>query len=148
MSSWDLDRLCGASLAPKKATYKAVPSTPYQIAVSETNPELFEFEAVSVGDDEGQAFIIPLDESSEEVAGIVIKALEFYKEYGNVGLSLTEVDEDDIEDLFTSIFKSFENLEDKDVTFAQIMLMAKQLDMLKSLGRVSKTLLKLRGVDA
>lgn len=149
MSDWDLDRLCGASLAPKKATYKVVPTKEYQIAVFKTNPELFEFEAVSVGDDDGQAFIIPLDESSEEVADLVITALKFYKEYGDIIDSENYKGIPDFEAMFDSISKSIETLPDshEDVSFVEYLLIGKQLSLIEDLGKASKKLLTLRGVD-
>lgn len=78
MKDWTLERLKGASIAPIEATYKAIPETVQQRIIALTNPELFTFQAISIGDDEGQAFIVPMDESGKGTVELIFKALAQY----------------------------------------------------------------------
>ena len=48
--------------------------------MKERYPEIFKSDAISIGDTKGQAFIIPLDESSRETADLILKAIAAYKE--------------------------------------------------------------------
>lgn len=76
---WDIKRLKGATLALKVAQYEAVALTLEQVTMKRLHPELFNFEAISVGDEDGQAFIVPLDESGRGTAELILKALAAYK---------------------------------------------------------------------
>lgn len=78
MTDWSISRLSSASIAPRKGHYTAVPQTPEEYAYRDTHPELFSFEAMSVGDKGGQAFLVPLDESSEATAELIIAAINAY----------------------------------------------------------------------
>ncbi len=40
------------------------------------HPHLFGFDAISIGDNKGQAFIVPLDESDRETAELIIKSIK------------------------------------------------------------------------
>jgi hypothetical protein len=77
---WNLKRLKKVSLGIKTANYIAVPETKQEQEIAKIHPEIFSFSAISVGDEGGQAFIVPLDESSKETAELIIKALQAYKE--------------------------------------------------------------------
>ena len=80
---WSLKRLQGAKIAPYEAEYDVTPlnRTEEEIRkVRETNPELFKFRAISIGDMNGQAFIVPMDESGRGTAELIIKALKAYKQ--------------------------------------------------------------------
>lgn len=76
---WSPERLKQAKIGVRIAAYKAIPATPYEAAMEEINPQMFNFDAISVGDDNGQAFIVPLDESSRDVAEYIIRAIAAYK---------------------------------------------------------------------
>ena len=78
---WSLKRLKAAKLSPRQATYEvsAIPSSPYEASVQESHPQLFSFEALSIGDSNGQALFIPLDESSEETAKLILAAIAAYQ---------------------------------------------------------------------
>ena len=76
---WNLDRLKMATIAPLTAKYKGIAETEAQIAVEIAHPELFYFSAISIGDDHGQACIIPLDESSKTTAELILRAIAAYK---------------------------------------------------------------------
>jgi len=64
------------SVGPNKAKYEAIPGNSGQQAVKEECPELFEFEAVSIGNKDGQFCLVPLDESSEANALLIVNALK------------------------------------------------------------------------
>jgi len=76
---WSIERLKKASLAPHVAEYEAVAGTLEQVTMKRLHPALFKFEAISVGDGSGQAFIVPLDESGKGTAELILKALAAYK---------------------------------------------------------------------
>jgi hypothetical protein len=78
MTTWSQQRMSGASIAPRIGKYEAIPQTYHESRVKETNPELFSFETVSVGDTGGQLFFVPLDESSKENAEFILEAIKFY----------------------------------------------------------------------
>lgn len=78
MTNWSAERMSGASIAPRIGQYEAIPQTYHESRVKETNPELFTFETVSVGDTGGQLFFVPLDESSKENAEFILEAIKFY----------------------------------------------------------------------
>lgn len=80
---WSLKRLQGAAIAPKEALYDVTPLCRSEAEIAEvrkSNPELFKFKAISVGDGHGQAFIVPLDESGRGTAELIIKALKAYRQ--------------------------------------------------------------------
>ena len=76
---WNIQRLKAASIGPRTATYQGVPSTRKAEQVQKRKPEIFEFEAVSIGDENGQAFLVPLDESSKETAEYILRAIAAYE---------------------------------------------------------------------
>lgn len=76
---WSLKRLKSAKIGVRTATYEAIPATPQEAEMKEKHPHLFKFEALSIGDDNGQAFLVPLDESSKETAELIIKAIAAYR---------------------------------------------------------------------
>lgn len=75
---WDKNRIKQASLSDVSARYKALP-TLEQIEMAKDHPEIFEFEAISVGDSDGQCFFIPLDESDKDTAEYIIRAIKAYQ---------------------------------------------------------------------
>ena len=75
---WTKKEALGASLAPRKGTYEVLPASVIELGFKQTHPHLFTFEAVSVGDENGQMFLVPLDESSEETVKFILKAIKFY----------------------------------------------------------------------
>ena len=79
-TNWGLDRLKKVSLGDRPRIYTIIPEGEQEIAMAKLYPELFTFEAVSVGHERiGQAFLVPLDESSVETAELIIKAIAAYK---------------------------------------------------------------------
>lgn len=80
---WTKERAINASIGARKGKYEAIPEDKRAIEVRRTHPHLFKFEAVSVGDSSGQMFFVPLDESSEETAHFILKAIKFYIENNN-----------------------------------------------------------------
>lgn len=75
---WSLKRLKSAKFGVRVATYEAIPANPQEAEMKENHPQLFKFEALSIGDDNGQAFLVPLDESSKETAELIIRAIAAY----------------------------------------------------------------------
>lgn len=75
---WTPERLKKASINVRSAKYEAVPATPREEAIKKDHPEIFEMKAISVGDNNGQAFIVPLDESSRETAEYILRAIAAY----------------------------------------------------------------------
>lgn len=75
---WSVERLKHACIAPKVATYDCEPNSSAGYAAKLTNPEIFKFEAISIGDEGGQAFIVPLDESCKETAEYILRAIAAY----------------------------------------------------------------------
>lgn len=76
--NWSSDRLKRASIGVRENKYEAIPTSPQEMQAKETYPQLFEFNAVSVGDENGQAFLVPLDESSKETAEYILRAIATY----------------------------------------------------------------------
>ena len=79
-NEWSLDRLKKATLGARVASYKAIPTTEQEKAAAERYPKVFKFQAVSIGDKNGQAFFVPLDESSKKTAELIINAIAAYSE--------------------------------------------------------------------
>jgi hypothetical protein len=79
MMDWSIDRLKKATLGEKSGSYKVIPKTERELNISKINPEIFEFEAISIGDRSGQALFIPLDESSKKTAEYILRAIASYK---------------------------------------------------------------------
>lgn len=79
---WKPSRLKNATIGVRAATYEAhpKPNDLKGLILREKHPEIFTFEAISIGDDTGQAFIVPLDESSRETAEYILRAIAAYKE--------------------------------------------------------------------
>lgn len=75
---WSPERLKQAKIGVRIAAYEAIPATIHEAAMKQKHPQMFKFEAISVGDDNGQAFIVPLDESSRDVAEYIIRAIAAY----------------------------------------------------------------------
>lgn len=49
--------------------------------MKEQYPSLFEeFEAISIGDDNGTVCLVPLDECDRETANVIVKALNEYEQ--------------------------------------------------------------------
>lgn len=76
---WSLERLKRATLGIRTARYNAIPATLHEIEKQEKYPHLFEFDAISIGDNSGQAFIVPLDESGRETAELIMRAIAAYQ---------------------------------------------------------------------
>lgn len=75
-----IKRLNNVDISPETATYKPTVSTERLRRLKEQYPSLFEeFEAVSIGDDNGTVCLVPLDECDRETAQVVLKALNEYK---------------------------------------------------------------------
>ena len=77
--NWSPQRLKRASLGLASGRYEATPTTPEMIDAKKRNPDLFKFDAVSIGDEGGQAFIVPLDESSLQTAMYILRAIAAYQ---------------------------------------------------------------------
>ena len=80
---WSKERAFNAELAPRVGKYEAIPSNAQEESIKQKHPQLFSFEAVSIGDDNGQMFLVPLDESSKETAEFILKAIKFYIKENN-----------------------------------------------------------------
>jgi hypothetical protein len=78
MMDWNLERLKKATIAPRVAIYEVLPGSIAEEKIKMVKPGMFEFQAISVGDKDGQAFIVPLDESGRETAELILKALQAY----------------------------------------------------------------------
>ena len=70
--NWTKERLQAASLVPTEGTYEAHPKDLFGLKLKEKHPHIFNFEAISFGDGDGQAFFVPLDESSKETAEFIL----------------------------------------------------------------------------
>ena len=81
-TTWTPSRLKNATIGVRTATYEGHPGSHdiKALVIKEKHPEIFTFEAISIGDDTGQAFIVPLDESSRETAEYILRAIAAYKE--------------------------------------------------------------------
>lgn len=86
---WSLERLKKAKFGVRVATYEAIPANSYEAENKEKHPHLFKFEALSIGDESGQAFLVPLDESSKETAELIIKAIAAYQGGGQQSMGPT-----------------------------------------------------------
>ena len=73
---WNKDRIAKASLAPRTAQYEVIPVSDQEKAAKIAHPQLFNFHALSIGDDGGQLCFIPLDEADRESAKLLIKIIE------------------------------------------------------------------------
>lgn len=73
---WTPKRLKRATLGKRSGEYEAVPAS---ISERMALGDRVRFQAVSVGDSRGQAFIIPLDESSVETAEYILRAIAAYE---------------------------------------------------------------------
>ena len=78
MKKWSIKRIKNASIGMFSANYEVIPNTEETIKAKEAYPHLFSFKAISVGDKNGQAFIVPLDESSKETAEYILRAIKAY----------------------------------------------------------------------
>ncbi|MEE9374514.1 MAG: hypothetical protein V3V00_15775 [Saprospiraceae bacterium] len=79
MSKWNIKRIKNATIAPRVAKYAGIPANEREEKIKKSHPLLFNFNALSVGDDTGQAFIIPLDESDRELAEYILRAINAYE---------------------------------------------------------------------
>lgn len=78
MKDWSLERLKRATKGSLIAEYEGFPENFIGKELKKSNPDIFKFKAISVGDKEGQCFLVPLDESSEETCNLILKAIQFY----------------------------------------------------------------------
>lgn len=76
---WNKERLKNAAIGDRIAKYKAIPANAAEALYEKSHPEIFNFEAISIGDDGGQAFLIPLDESDNETAEYILRAIKAYQ---------------------------------------------------------------------
>jgi hypothetical protein len=76
---WTSTRLKKACIGVRSGKYEAIPATPREEAIKEKHPEIFKFQAISIGDNGGQAFFVPLDESSRETAEYILRAIAAYE---------------------------------------------------------------------
>ena len=74
MITWSKERLSKISLGIRTSKYKAIPDTP----LPPYQEYLLNFEGLSIGDDNGQLCIIPLDDCSKETAEYILKAIKAY----------------------------------------------------------------------
>ena len=79
MINWDKIRIKKATTAPLQATYEVIDLTLKQEIIKEQHPDVFKFKAISVGDHLGQAFFVPMDESSIKTAEYIIRAIKAYE---------------------------------------------------------------------
>lgn len=75
---WDKERIKNVSIAPRIGTYEGIPATPEEEQAKKIHLEIFKFSAISIGDEAGQAFFVPLDESDRETAEYIIRAIKAY----------------------------------------------------------------------
>ena len=75
-NTWTLERLKGARINVREGHYKAIPEDDRARAFEQIDPSLFDFRAISIGDGGGQAFIVPLDESSRIAADLILAAIK------------------------------------------------------------------------
>ena len=76
--NWNPERLKSVSIGVREGKYEAVPANETESQMKTLHPEIFSFSAISIGDNKGQAFIVPLDESSKETAEYIIRAIKAY----------------------------------------------------------------------
>lgn len=79
MKIWNKERIKNATFGLHKATYNINAETESMKQLKEKHPNLFEFEAISIVDRNGQLFFVPLDESSKENAEYILRAIKAYK---------------------------------------------------------------------
>lgn len=77
-NTWDIERIKGASIAPRTAEYNVIPANDEEDAVKKEHPEIFNFKAISIGDNGGQLFLVPLDESDRGTAEYILRAISAY----------------------------------------------------------------------
>ena len=84
VKTWSSKRLKAASIGKKAAGYVVtaeyvlIPESGHERSIYEAHPERLSFSAISVGDSSGQAFLVPLDESSRETAEYILRAIAAY----------------------------------------------------------------------
>jgi hypothetical protein len=76
---WDIERLKAATTGERIGQYEGIPATAREEAIKKSHPHTFSFQAVSIGDSGGQAFLVPLDESSEATAKLILRAIAAYE---------------------------------------------------------------------
>lgn len=76
---WSKERIKNAIIGLREGEYEAIAKLPHEIICKLNHPELFKFKAISIGDNKGQAFIVPLDESSKETAEFILRAIKAYQ---------------------------------------------------------------------
>lgn len=76
---WNKERIKRVTIAPRIGIYEAIPQNLDEIQAKKNHPHIFKFKTLSIGDENGQAFFIPLDESSRENAEYIIRAIKAYK---------------------------------------------------------------------
>ena len=78
-TTWSPTRLKAALLGLKTFKYEVLPVGQNEMVLKTIFPKTFGFEGISVGDASGQAFIVPLDESSMETARYIMRAIAAYE---------------------------------------------------------------------
>ena len=78
-TTWSPTRLKAAFLGLKAFKYEVLPVGQDEMVLKMMFPNTFGFEGISAGDASGQAFIVPLDESSMETAQYILRAIEAYE---------------------------------------------------------------------
>lgn len=76
---WSAKRIKAATIGARLGNYEAIPATSEEKAMSKIAPNILKFKAISIGDDKGQAFFVPLDESSRKTAEYILRAIAAYK---------------------------------------------------------------------
>lgn len=76
---WSKERIKNVNFGINSARYNIKPKTRHLKELEKKHPELFNFEAISIGDNDGQLFFVPLDESSKENAEYILRAIKAYK---------------------------------------------------------------------
>ena len=79
-TEWSLSRLQNAKIAPYEATYEAVDLSDELERIKLKQGDIFKFKAISIGDEDGQAFFVPLEESGRVTTELILKALKAYHE--------------------------------------------------------------------
>jgi len=76
---WNKERIKKAKIAPRIGIYETIPQSTKETQAKQDYPDIFKFKNISIGDGEGQAFFVPLDESSCETAEYILRAIKAYK---------------------------------------------------------------------
>lgn len=76
---WGKRRIKSSFIAPLAADYGVINLTEEQLIRKKDHPEIFKFQAISIGDRGGQLFFVPLDESSRKNAEYILRAIKAYK---------------------------------------------------------------------